>query len=134
MSFLDNILGRKRQEQPQSPRLKQAIQQTPSQRDYPGRTNYGVPEDNMIDTPNGYVTTQQYDQMQSPQLRVQQNRGMQPAALQYEDDYTPDLALNQTYTQGNPQLTRLGYQQQDARQSGLQNDSYSALRRLLGIR
>lgn len=35
----------------------------PSDRDYPGKTNYGVPEDNMIDTANGYVTRGQYDQM-----------------------------------------------------------------------
>lgn len=34
---------------------------TPSQRDYPGRTNYGTPQDNMIDTPGGYVTPEQYD-------------------------------------------------------------------------
>lgn len=40
-------------------------QQTPSQRDYPGRTNYGVPEDNMIDTPQGYITPQQYDMQQA---------------------------------------------------------------------
>ena len=33
----------------------------PSQKDFPGRTNYGVPQDNMIDTPGGYITRQQYD-------------------------------------------------------------------------
>ena len=33
----------------------------PSQRDFPGKTNYGVPQDNMIDTPGGYITPQQYD-------------------------------------------------------------------------
>lgn len=35
---------------------------TPAQRDFPGRTNYGVPEDNMIDTPGGYITREQYNQ------------------------------------------------------------------------
>lgn len=34
-----------------------------AQRDFPGRTNYGVPEDNMIDTPQGYITPQQYNQL-----------------------------------------------------------------------
>lgn len=32
-----------------------------SQRDFPGKTNYGVPQDDMIDTPGGYITRQQYD-------------------------------------------------------------------------
>lgn len=36
---------------------------TPSQRDFPGETNYGVPEDNMIDTKMGYIQPQQYDQL-----------------------------------------------------------------------
>ena len=47
---------------------RQAAQQTPAQRDFPGRTNYGVPEDNMIDSPQGYITRQQYNeqQMQKP--------------------------------------------------------------------
>ncbi len=45
---------------PQQPQKKQM---TLSQRDFPGRTNYGVKEDNMIDTPNGYITAQQYDQL-----------------------------------------------------------------------
>lgn len=35
--------------------------QSRSQRDFPGQTNYGVPEDNMIDQMGGYVTRQQYD-------------------------------------------------------------------------
>ena len=38
-----------------------ASRQTPSQRDYPGRTDYGTPQDNMIDQMGGYVTRQQYD-------------------------------------------------------------------------
>ena len=42
----------------------QGPRMTPSQRDFPGRTNYGVPEDDMIDTPNGYITGPQYDAQQ----------------------------------------------------------------------
>ena len=102
MSFLDNILGRKRQEQPQSPRLKQA---QPTQQN---------------------------------QLQVQQNPGMQALPAQYEDAYTPSAALEQTgYI--NPQTTRHGGFMQEGQQpqQGIfnpQQDPYSALRRLLGIR
>lgn len=41
--------------------------QAPAQRDFPGRTNYGVPQDNMIDTPQGYVTREQYNMQQISQ-------------------------------------------------------------------
>lgn len=37
--------------------------QTPAMRDFPGRTNYGVPEDNMIDTPIGYISPQAYNSL-----------------------------------------------------------------------
>jgi len=72
-----------REKRPYQPREKmpyhQGLQvQTPSQRDYPGRTNYGVPQDNMIDTPQGYITRQQYDRTQGrPPLQVVPAQGVQ---------------------------------------------------------
>lgn len=53
--------------------MKQYMQ--PAQRDFPGKTNYGVPQDNMIDTPNGYITPEQYNAQS--QLRVKPNFGVQ---------------------------------------------------------
>lgn len=45
--------------------------------DYPNRTNYGVPQDNMIDTPNGYVTDEQYNrQAQVPPQPIQQRSNL----------------------------------------------------------
>jgi len=39
---------------------------SPAQRDFPGRTNYGVPEDDMIDTPRGYVSHAEYNLNNTP--------------------------------------------------------------------
>lgn len=56
------------------------------------------------------------------------NASMQPNMQpQFEDAYTPDLALNETYTQGNPQITRPGYSIQ---RGG--NPQEDLLRKLLG--
>ena len=83
--------------------------------------------------PGGYSIPQEGGRPM-PQLQVQQNAGMQPSFPQYEDEYTPDLALNQTYTQGNPQPTRSSYNVQDGRNAELQgNSSQDMLRRLLGL-
>lgn len=61
-------------------------------------------------------------------LRVSNSSQFQPNMQpEYEDAYTPDLALNQTYTQGNPQLTRPGYSIQ---RGG--NPQEDVLRKLLG--
>jgi hypothetical protein len=37
--------------------------QAPSDRFFPGNTNFGVPQDNMIDTSMGYMTPPQFDQV-----------------------------------------------------------------------
>jgi len=66
---------------------------SPAQRDYPGRTNYGVPEDNMIDTPQGYITRQLYNQRQQPQSRVSMGYGMQPFGNAIEDQWTAHQSL-----------------------------------------
>lgn len=79
-------------------------------------------------TPGSQVPGMQVQQNGGPRLQVQQGYGMQPNMQpQFEDAYTPDLALNQTYTQGNPQPTQFGYQVQ---RGG--NPQEDFLRRLLG--
>lgn len=42
--------------------LSRMPKMSPAQAQYPGRTNYGVPEDNMIDTEMGYLTDDQFNQ------------------------------------------------------------------------
>lgn len=41
----------------------------PAQQMYPGSTNYGVPQDNMIDTSMGYLTNDQFNQGYTGQLQ-----------------------------------------------------------------
>ncbi len=48
---------------------------TPANKFYPSRTNYGVPEDEMIDTSMGYLSPDQFNQGYRGQL---QNRGFNP--------------------------------------------------------
>lgn len=40
---------------------------------FPGRTNYGVPQDNMIDTSMGYLTNDQFNQGATGRLQRQSN-------------------------------------------------------------
>lgn len=67
MDFLTALSGLFGGNQPYAQRATpMSSQRTPAERDFPGRTNYGVPQDNMIDTPNGYVTPAQYNLMRHP--------------------------------------------------------------------
>lgn len=95
--FLRDRLGMARA--PQQAQPKRSVRgaqpsQTPAQRDFPGRTNYGVPEDNMIDTPSGYVKPEQYNAMKrfrvqpdSPeqQLRYRLQMPQRPQFKRFED-------------------------------------------------
>lgn len=81
----------------------------PYQKDFPGRTNYGVPEDNMIDTRMGYMKPEQYDQVMNsargergymnpvqgggslyrPQQPTMQSQQFNPLGL-YRPSYNPE--------------------------------------------
>lgn len=69
---------------------------------YPGRTNYGVPQDNMIDTSMGYITPEQFNQAMSGRLQRQVN------PMGYTPGYNQEVYTN--LQGGAPGFTSYGVQ------------------------
>ncbi len=97
-----------------------------AQRDFPGQTNYGVPEDNMIDTPDGYISREQYDQLDpvrqfgisaNPQMRQSIQRV--PGQRMVNPQFQQSRGSEGTAIQGRQYDPRLN--PQGARQPRLQN-------------
>lgn len=63
----------KRQKLPMEKMLPMKPYANPAQPQFPGRTNYGVPQDNMIDTSMGYLTNDQFNQGATGRLQRQSN-------------------------------------------------------------
>lgn len=69
-----------------------------------------------------------------PRLSVEQSQAMQPSTFQFEDDFTPRDALENT-GYFNPQTTMYGYKQQNAPLDNPQQPNYlqNYLRQRLGL-
>lgn len=121
-------------------------QMTPAQRDFPGRTNYGVPEDNMIDTPQGYVTAEQYNQMMAPKpFKMYEDQSFQgdprqfmmanPSYRFYEDNsFSPPQALQDASNSLSVRPPVDSRQLQVAPSNGIQSTGSGSLLNQLSVR
>ena len=113
---------------------------TPAQRDFPNKTNYGVAEDNMIDTPEGYITPQQYNALKTRPMYGRhlqdpvEGEGVNP--IQMQNYGTNDMSANiqgvQNYGFTPMQGGRLNYDSkpQPAAFRNVQQDPYGQYRRI----
>lgn len=74
-----------------------------AERDFPGRTNYGVPEDDMIDSPMGYMTPHQYNGL-APVMQGTMQRTQNPQFQHTPFSEGTNIQGNQFDARMNPQL------------------------------
>lgn len=137
----------------QKPQLRSATHQTPSQFQQGSHinqpSNFGTSLDNMSDTPAGYVGNANpqyltdgngYTTPRQGPLRVQQSRSLQPYGDMYEDELSPQTAVQpvryssgQTSINGQLQQGGLPGRSIQAPQNAGDIDYQRILRRRIGF-